>query len=73
MYITICKIDDQCKFDAWSRATKTGALGQSIGVGLGGSWEGGSGWGDTCRLVADSCQHMEKKSQYCKVIILQLK
>ena len=21
-YITICKIDDQCKFDAWSREPK---------------------------------------------------
>ena len=42
--ITICKIDDQCKFDAWSRALKASALGQPRGMG----WErmgGGSGWG----------------------------
>jgi len=26
MYITICKIDDQCKFHARSRAIKAGAL-----------------------------------------------
>ena len=28
VYITICKICDQCKFDAWSRAPKAGALEQ---------------------------------------------
>ena len=37
-YITICKIDDQCKFNAWSRAHKAGALGQPRGMGWGGSW-----------------------------------
>ena len=37
MYITMCKIDDQCKFDARSRALKAGALGQPRGMG----WEGG--------------------------------
>ena len=30
-FITICKIDDQCKFDGWSRALKAGALGQPRG------------------------------------------
>ena len=28
MYITICEIDDWCKFDAWSRALKASSLGQ---------------------------------------------
>ena len=37
MYITICKTDDQCKFDALSRAPKAGALWQPRGIG----WEGG--------------------------------
>ena len=35
--ITICKIDDQWKFDAWGRALKAGALGQPSGM----EWEGG--------------------------------
>ena len=48
MYITICKIDGPCKFDARSRALKASALGQPRGMGWGGRWEGGSGWGDTC-------------------------
>ena len=34
MYIAMCETDDQCKFNAWSRAPKTGALGQPLsGVG----------------------------------------
>ena len=33
MYITICKIDGQCKFDARSRALKASALGQPRGMG----------------------------------------
>ena len=44
MYTTICKIDDQCKFDAWGRALKAGVLGQPRGMGWGGRWEWGSGW-----------------------------
>ena len=40
------------------------------GMGWGGRWEGGSGWGTP---VADSCQCMAKPIQYCKVISLQLK
>ena len=39
-YITICKIDDQCKFYARSRAPKAGARGQPRGMGDGGRWEG---------------------------------
>ena len=36
---------------------------------------GGRGFrmGNTCTLVADSCQCMAKPIQYCKVISLQLK
>ena len=33
MYITICETDDQCKFDAWNRALRAGALGQPWGMG----------------------------------------
>ena len=34
MYITMCKIDDQCKFDAWSRALKAVVV-----------WNNSEGWG----------------------------
>ena len=60
MYIIICEIDDQSKFNAWNRAPKAGALGQLRGIGWEGMWEGGSGWGDTCIPVANSCQCMAK-------------
>ena len=45
MYITLCKVDGQCKFYVWSRTPKAGLLGQPRGIGWGGRWEGGSGWG----------------------------
>ena len=50
MCITICKIDDQCKFNAWNRALKAGALGQRWGMGWAGRWEGDLDVGhmDTC-------------------------
>jgi len=37
MYITMCEIDDQSKFDVWNRALKAGAVGLPWGMG----WEGG--------------------------------
>ena len=37
MYITICEIDDQSKFNTWNRALKSGALGQPEG------WDGEGG------------------------------
>ena len=73
MYITICKVDGQCKFSAWSRAPKAGALGQPRGT----------GWGWRCEGVQDGQTYMhpwlinvnvwQKQPQYCKVINLQLK
>ena len=36
MYINICEIDDQSKYDAWNRALKASGLGPR-GIG----WEGG--------------------------------
>ena len=59
MDITVCKIDDQCKFNARSRALKTGALrrpGDRVGVGEGEEFR----MGDTCAPVADSCECMAK-------------
>ena len=55
MYIILCRLEDQGKFNEWSRTLKSRALGQPRGMGWGGQWEGGSGWGDTCAPMADSC------------------
>ena len=60
MYITICEIDDQSKFNAGNRVLKAGALGQPRGMGWGKRWGGGFGMGDTCTPMADSCQCMAK-------------
>ena len=59
MYIIISEIDHQSRFDAWDSVQSAGALGWQRGMGWGGRWEGGSGWG-TCKLMADSCQCMAK-------------
>ena len=40
MYITICEIDCQSRFNAWDRVLRTGALGRPWGMGWGGRWEG---------------------------------
>ena len=45
MYIIICEMDCQSRFDAWDRVLGAGALGWPRGMGLGGRWERGSGWG----------------------------
>ena len=55
MYIATCKIDDQCKFNAWSRALKAGALGQPRGLNEGGGGRGVQDGGLTCIPMADSC------------------
>ena len=73
MYITICKIDDQGKFDAGSRALQAGGLGQPRGMGWGGRWEGGSGWGTHVHPWLIHVDVWQKPPQYCKVISLQLK
>ena len=74
MYTTICKTDGHRKFNAESRAPKAGTLGQPREIGWGGLWEAGSECGGhmyTCgRFMLDVWQ---KPSQYCQVIILQLK
>ena len=50
MYVTMCKTGDQCKFDAWSRAPKAGALGPPEG------W-GGEGAGGGSRRVGHMYTH----------------
>ena len=59
MYITICKIDDQCKFNAWSRALKAA---DRVGRVLGGGFR----MGDTCASMADSCRCMAKTTTILK-------
>ena len=71
MHITRCKIDDQCKFDAWSRAPKASALGQPRGVGLGREVGGSFRMGGT-HVYLIHVDVWQKPSQYCKVVILQL-
>ena len=60
IYITICEIDDQSKFDAWNKPLKVGALGQPRGMEWGRRGKGCSGCGDTCTPEADSSQYMAK-------------
>ena len=57
-HINVCKIDNQCKFDARSRALKTGTLDNPEGWGevVGGR----SRSGDTCTLMAELCRCKSK-------------
>ena len=73
MYIIICEIDYQSRFDAWDRALNAGALGWPWGMGWGGRWEGGSGWGTHVHLWLIHVNVWQKPPQYYKVISLQLK
>ena len=73
MYIVICEIDGQSRFDAWDRALRAGALGWPWGMGWGRRWEGGSGWGTHVHPWWIHVDVWRKPLQYCKVISLQLK
>ena len=57
-HINICKIDDQCNFDARSRALKAGTLDNPKEWGEEGG--GRSGCGDTCTPVAELCRCKSK-------------
>ena len=66
MCITKCKIDEQCKIKAYKRASKSGAMGQPIGIGWGGRWEGVSGWWRTqVYLWLIHVDVWQNTSQYC--------
>ena len=69
MYITICEIDDQCKFDA-GRILKASGQRPPRGMECGGMWEGGSGWGAHVQLWLIHVDVWQKQPQYCKVISL---
>ena len=73
MYITTGKIDGQRKFDSWSRVPKVGALGQPRGTGWGGRWHRFSMGGTHVYPWLIHVDVWQKPSQYCKVIILQVK
>ena len=68
MYIIICEMDRQSRFDAWDRALRAGALGRPWGMGWGGRWEGGSGWGTHVPPWLIHVSVWQKPLQYCKVI-----
>ena len=48
-----------------------GALGRSRGMGWGGRWEGGSGWGTHVDPWLIHINVWQKPLQYCKAISLQ--
>ena len=73
MYIIICEIDHQSRFDVWDRMLRAGALGWPRGMGWGGRWEGDSGWGTHVHPWLIHVTVRQKPPQYCKVISLQLK
>ena len=68
MNITICEIDHQSRFNAWDRVLRAGALGRPWGMGWGGMWEGGSGWGTHVHPWLIHVNVRQKPLQYCKVI-----
>ena len=49
-----------------------GALGWPRGMGWGGRWEGGSGWGTPVNSWLIHVNIWQKPLQYCKVISVQL-
>ena len=51
---------------------RAGALGRPRGMGWGGNWEGGSGWGTHVNPWLIHVSVWQKPLQYCKVISLQL-
>ena len=73
MYIIIYETDCQFRFDAWDRVLRAGALGWPRGMGWGGRWEWGSGWGTHVNPWLIHINVWQNPLQYCKVISLQLK
>ena len=73
MYIIISERDHQSRFDAWDWALRDDALGWPWGMGWGGRWERGSGWGTHVHPWLIHVNVWQNPPQYCKVISLQLK
>ena len=68
MYIIKGETDHQPRLEV----LRAGALGRPRGMGWGGRWEGGSGWGIHVNLWLIYVSVWQKPLQYCKVISLQL-
>ena len=51
---------------------RAGKLGRPRGMGWGGRWEGGSGWGTHVNPWLIHVNVWQKQLQYCKVLSLQL-
>ena len=51
---------------------RAGALGRPRGMGWGGRWDGGSGWGTHVNPWLIHVNVWQKTLQYCKVITFQL-
>ena len=68
MYIIICEMNHQSRFDAWYRVLGASVLGWPRGLG----WGGGSGWGTRVHPWRIHVNVWQKPLQYCKVISLQL-
>ena len=69
----IFEADRQSTFDAWDRVFRAGALKYPWGMGWGGRWEGGSGWGTHVHPWLIHVYVWQKPPQYYKIISLQLK
>ena len=72
----------QVYYQGWNRSPvqvgcmrqvfRAGALGRPRGMGWGGRWKGGSGWGTHVNPWLIHVNVWQKPLQYCKVISLQL-
>ena len=67
MYIIICEIDHQSKFDARNRALKLVHWDDPKGWDGEGGGRGVQDRGDTCTPMVDSCQYMAKTSTIKRV------
>ena len=72
MYIIICETDLQSRFNAWDKVLRASGLGWPWGMGWGGRWERGAGWGTHVHPWLIHVNVWQKPLQYCKVISLQL-
>ena len=71
--LTMCKIDDQCKFNEWRRAPKDSVWRQPRGIRWGGKWKRVPDVGTHVHLWPIHVDVQQKSSPYYKVIIFQLK
>ena len=72
MYIIYGETDHPAQVGCMRQVLGAGALGRPRGMGWGGRWEGGSGWGTHVNLWLIHVNVWQKPLQYCKVISLQL-